>query len=91
MPVFVVPVGSAARLPDVELLSLNAPTFGLAGKSVRIPFTIESTLPREQISTVTLKTSDGDEVTKEVRIAPMGRTSDWVIWKPKAVGDYTLR
>ncbi len=90
VPVFVVPVGSAARLPDVELLSLDAPTFGLAGKSVRIPFTIESTLPREQISTVTLKTSDGDEVTKEVRVAPMGRTSDWVIWKPKAVGDYTL-
>ena len=90
VPVFVVPVGSAARLPDVELLSLDAPTFGLAGKSVRIPFTIESTLPREQTSTVTLKTSDGDEVTKEVRVAPMGRTSDWVIWKPKAVGDYTL-
>ena len=41
-------------------------------------------------STVMLKTSDGDEVTKEVRIAPMGRTSDWVIWKPKSVGDYTL-
>ena len=30
------------------------------------------------VTTVTLKTSDGDEVTKEVRIAPMGRTSDWL-------------
>jgi hypothetical protein len=90
IPVFVVPVGSPARLPDVELLSLDSPTFGIAGKSVRIPFTIESTLPRECGATVVLKTSDGDEVTKEVRISPMGRTSDWVIWKPKTVGDYTL-
>jgi len=90
IPVFVVPVGSSSRLPDVELLSLDSPTFGIAGKSVRIPFTIESTLPREHLATVVLKTSDGDEVAKEVRIAPMGRTSDWVIWKPKAIGDYTL-
>jgi hypothetical protein len=90
IPVFVVPVGSSSRLPDVELLSLDSPTFGIAGKSVRIPFTIESTLPREHVVTVVLKTSDNDEVTKEVRIAPMGRTSDWVNWKPKAVGDNTL-
>ena len=47
VPVFTVPVGSPQRLPDVELLSLDAPTFGVAGKSVRIPFTIESSLPRE--------------------------------------------
>ena len=90
IPVFAVPVGSPSRLPDLELLSLDAPTFGLVGKSVRIPFTIESTLPRELTLPVTLKTSDGEEMTKEVRIAAMGRTSDWLIWKPKAVSDYTL-
>ena len=43
------------------------------------------------VTTVTLRTSDGDEVTKEVRdrrrwAAP----SDWVVWKPKATGDFTL-
>lgn len=90
VPVYAVPVGSSARLPDVELLSLDSPTFGIVGKTVRIPFSIDSTLPREHIVTVTLKTSDADEVTKEVRIAPMGRTTDWILWKPKAVGDYTL-
>ena len=31
-------------------VSLDAPTFGVAGKSVRIPFTIESTLPREYVT-----------------------------------------
>ncbi len=90
IPVFAVAVGSPTRLPDVELLSLDAPTFGVAGKSVRIPFTIESSLPREHVTTVTLRTSDGDEVTKEVHIAPMARTSDAVVWKPKATGDFTL-
>jgi hypothetical protein len=90
VPVFVVPVGSPTRLPDIELLSLDAPTFGVAGKSVRIPFTIESSLPREYVTTVTLRASDGDELSKEVRIAPMSRTTDWILWKPRSTGDFTL-
>ncbi len=90
VPVFTVPAGSPTRLPDVELLSLDAPTFGIAGKSVRIPFTVESSLPREYLTTVSLKTSDGDEITKEVRVGAMGRTSDFLMWKPKGVGDFRL-
>ncbi len=90
IPVYAVAAGSPSRLPDVELLSLDAPTFGITGKSVRIPFTIDSTLPREHVTTVTLKSSDGETVSKEIRIAPMGRTSESVNWKPKATGDYTL-
>lgn len=90
IPVFTVPIGSPVRLPDVEALSLDAPTFGIAGKAVRIPFTVESALPREYLTIVTLKTSDGDEVTKDVRIAPMGRTSEFVTWKPTGTGDFTL-
>lgn len=90
IPVLAVPVGSPTRLPDIELLSLDAPTFGIVGKSVRIPFTLESSLPRDFLTTVTLRTSDGEQVTKELRIAAMGRTSDWILWKPKTVGDYTV-
>jgi len=90
VPIFAVAMGSPTRLPDIELLSLDAPTFGVAGKSVRIPFTIESSLPRESVATVTLKTSDGAEVSNEVRIAPMGRTSDAIVWKPREIGDVTL-
>ncbi len=90
VPVFAVPVGSSSRLPDVELLSLDAPTFGVAGKAVRIPFTIDSAMPRAYVTTVSLRTSDGDSVTKEVRVEPMGRTTDEVIWKPKGKGDFTV-
>ena len=84
VPIFAVPVGSRTRLPDVELLSLDLPTFGVSGKSVRMPFSIDSSLPREFTTTVTLRSSDGDEVTKEVKIAAMSRTSDFLVWKPKS-------
>ena len=90
VPVFVVSAGSPSRMPDLELLSLDAPTFGVAGKSVRIPFTIESALPREYVTVVSLRTSDGDELSREVRIAPMSRTSDSIVWKPRSSGNFTL-
>jgi hypothetical protein len=90
VPIFAVPVGSRTRLPDIELLSLDVPTFGVANKAVRVPFSIESSLPRDYTTTVTLRASDGDEVTKEVRIAAMSRTSDSLVWRPKATGDFTL-
>ena len=90
IPVFTVPVGNPTRLPDIELISLNAPTFGVAGKSVRIPFTIDSSLPRSHVTTVVLQTSDGEKVSKDIRIAAMGRTNEWIVWKPADTGDYTL-
>lgn len=90
VPVYAVPVGSSSPLPDVELLSLDAPTFGVAGKSVRIPFTIKSSLPRNHLATVVLRGSDGSEVSKEITIRAMGRTSDSLTWKPAETGDFTV-
>ncbi len=90
VPVFVVPVGKSTRLPDVELCSLDAPTFAVAGKSVRIPFTIDSSLPRDHVVTVMLRTSTGDKLTKDISIAAMGRTNEWIAWKPQEIGDVTL-
>ncbi len=90
VPIFAVPVGSRTRLPDVELLGLDAPTFGIIGKSIRIGFTIDSSLPRDYVATVTLRTSRGNTVTKDISVAAMGRTSDWIAWKPEEAGDVTL-
>ena len=87
---YTIPVGSPKRLPDLELLSLDAPTFGVIGKAVRIPFTIESSLPRDHLATVTLRASDGQTETKEVRIAAMSRTSDAIVWKPSEIGQFSL-
>lgn len=90
VPVFAIPVGSTTRLPDLELLSFDVPTFAIQGKSVRVPFTIESSLPRDYATTVTMRGSDGGEVRKEVRIAAMGRTSDAMLWEPGELGEVTL-
>ena len=87
VPLFTVPVGSTTRLPDIELVSLDVPTFGVAGKTVRIPFTIESSFPLARPSEVMLKSSDGDEVRTEIEVNPMGRTSGAVLWKPTKTGD----
>jgi hypothetical protein len=91
IPIFTIPIGSSSRLPDLEMLSLDVPTFGIAGKSLRIPFTIESSFPRDHVATVTVVASDGEKMTQEVRIAAMGRTSDSVVWLPKEAGDYTIK
>jgi hypothetical protein len=90
IPIFTVPVGSPTRLPDIELLSVDAPTFGIANKAIRVPFTIESSMPRDYTATVTLKASDGETVEREVRIAAMGRTTDAINWKPKNTGKFDV-
>jgi hypothetical protein len=90
IPIFTVAAGSPSRLPDIELAGVDIPTFGAAGKPVRIPFTIDSSLPREFLTTVTLKTSNGEVLTKDIRIAPMGRTYESINWKPETTGDYSL-
>ncbi|GAB5404923.1 MAG: hypothetical protein Aurels2KO_31540 [Aureliella sp.] len=90
VPILAIPVGSSSRLPDLDLISFDVPTFGVAGKNVRIPFTIESSLPRDHAATVTLSISGGETIEHPVLISAMGRTSDAIIWKPKEDGDYTL-
>jgi len=90
VPIFALPVGASTRLPDLELLSIDTPTFGIVKKGVRIPFTIESSLPRDVMTQVVIKTSDGERQTKEVRVRAMSRTSEAVVWTPKEEGDYTI-
>lgn len=47
IPLFSIPVGSPVRLPDLDLLTVTAPTYGIVGENVQIPFTIRSSLDRE--------------------------------------------
>jgi hypothetical protein len=90
VPVVAVAVGSETKLPDVELVSVDCPTVGVAGKPVRVPFTIHSSLPTERVVVVDFKASNGDVLRKEVRLPAMGTASDWVYWTPRDVGDYTV-
>jgi uncharacterized membrane protein len=90
VPVFAVPVGSESRLPDVELSSFDVPTFAVAGKPLRIPFTIESSLPQDAPATLEMKSSTGEVITKDVIIPAMSRLQDVIVWKPESPGDIKL-
>lgn len=90
IPIMAVPLGSSSRLPDLELVSFDVPTFGVVGKSVRLPITIESSLPRDHVTQVELKVSDGTVIKHQIQVGAMGRTSDAIVWKAEDVGDYTL-
>jgi hypothetical protein len=88
--VLAVPTGSPTPLPDVRIASLDCPVTGVVGKPFRVPFTIQSTLPREQVVTAIVETSDGQSFNKQVRLASMGKTTDFISWTPTSIGDYTV-
>ena len=90
VPVLAIPAGAETKLPDVQVASFDVPTFGVEGKPLRVPFVIESSLPREQFVTVEMTTGKGERLTKEVTLPPMGRVQDAIVWKPGSVGDATL-
>ena len=90
VPVFAVPAGSLTPLPDVAVAGIDSAVTGVVAKPFRVPFTIRSSLPREQMVTVEVEASDGQRFTKEVRLASMQSTTDWILWTPATVGDYTL-
>ena len=90
VPVFTVPVGSRTPLPDLELVSMDAPTFGVAGKPLRIPFAIRSTLAQDREVSVSLKVDGAPTKTKVIRVPAMGLAEGSMIWRPSTTGEREL-
>ncbi len=90
IPVFPVPTGSAEALPDVEISAFEVPVFAIAGKPLRIPFTLTSTLPREETVTLELLAPGGEVITRNAVIPAMGRLEDSILWRPARSGEATL-
>ncbi len=90
IPVFTVPVGTETRLPDLAVTAFDVPTFGIAGKPVRLPFTLNSALAKNHAATIEVKTNEGETLTSSVTIPAMGRLQETILWTPQTVGDFTL-
>lgn len=90
VPVFSVAVGSERYLPDLDLSSVAAPAYGLMGEQVFIPFTIQSHLPREVNTTVSLKAGEMVVASKKVTIPARGQLQDAVLWYPQRDGTEKL-
>ncbi len=89
-PVFALPVGSETRLPDLAVTAFDVPTFGIAGKPVRLPFTLTSALPRSHTANIEIKSNEGESIFQSVTIPAMGRIQDTLQWTPQIVGDFEL-
>jgi len=90
IPVFTVPVGSETRLPDLAVTAFDAPTFGIAGKPVRLPFSLSSALPRNHSATVEIEISGGETLSQSMTIPAMGKIRETILWTPLSEGDYEL-
>ena len=96
VPVLAVPVGAETRQADIEVTGFDVPTFAVAGKPLRIPFSLESTLPRDEILTLEMSvvsdaTGAEELITQQVRLPAMGRVQDAMLWRPQAAGTVRLR
>ena len=90
IPVFAVGVGSKVPLPDLKLVSMDAPTYAVVNKQLRIPFVVRSTLGQDRDVRVTLSINKESTVTKLIRIPAMSQAQENMVWTPPATGDYTL-
>ena len=90
VPLFTIPVGSRKRLPDLDLLAVTAPAYGIVGENVQIPFTVRSSLDREVRTIVRVRDDSGKEKTKELVLAPGTETYDAILWKLDKEGSSTL-
>ena len=90
IPIFPMPIGSETRLPDLDLVSVTAPTYGIVGENVQIPFTIRSSLDRDLRTIVRLRDSEGNEVSKDVVIPARETLYESIVYRLEKEGSHTL-
>ncbi|MDA7935447.1 hypothetical protein N9B40_01970 [Akkermansiaceae bacterium] len=86
IPLYAMGTGAAQRLPDLDLESVNAPTYGIVGENVQIPFSIESSLPRDVRTIVRLRSETGKERTKDIVIPANSSFDDSLLWRIEKEG-----
>ncbi len=91
IPHFAIPVGSTKRLPDIEILTVAAPGYGIVGENVQIPFTIRSSLDRQVRTVVRMRDESGLEQSKNITIAPNSETYESMLWRIRQEGSSTLQ
>lgn len=90
VPVYAVGIGSDTYLPDLEIQSVLAPAYGLMDEHISIPFTIQSRLPRDVKTAVTLQSSRGVLARKDVVIRAMTQLHESITLIPTAEEDLDL-
>ena len=79
IPVFTVTAGNEKALPDVVLQQVSAPSYGLLGEQISIPFKIQNHFPKEIRTTVTLYNAGVEVARKDVVMPPYALVQDSVM------------
>ena len=99
IPVFAVGVGSKVPLPDLELVNMDAPTYAVVNKQLRIPFVVRNTLGQDRDVNVTLTQAykglrdnikNKSTVSKLIRVPAMSQAQENMVWTPPIIGDSIL-
>lgn len=88
--VFTVPLGSATRLPDLELATVSTPTFGVVDKPVRIPFTVRNWFSDLQTVNVSLRQDDRVVQSRELAMRSGERFDGSFSWQSETAGQFKL-
>ncbi len=93
VPIFTIGVGSETYLPDVELVSVLAPSYGLVNERVSVIITAQNHLTREVRTSFTITGPGGATGTKNVTLPPMAQVQEMLVITPQAEGegDFTVR
>ncbi|WP_147866495.1 hypothetical protein [Stieleria maiorica] len=88
--VHTVPLGSPDRLPDIELVSADVPTFGVVGKPVRIPFTLRNWYDQMRDVSVSLREDDSQVDSQPVTLDQGGRFDGAFVWQSEQAGTFAI-
>ncbi|MEM9802130.1 MAG: hypothetical protein AAGA20_17530 [Planctomycetota bacterium] len=90
VPIFTASVGSPSRLPDVALAPVDPPTFAVVGRPVEIPIAIDSAMPRDVSTTLSLTDESGVVETRSITLPARRGVAETVEYRPTEAGRFTL-
>ena len=90
IPIFAVQVGRESPLPDIELSAVSAPSYGLMGEQISLPFHLHNRMQKDFKFKALLK--DGDEIVaeKDVTLPASTDLQETIVWSPQNVGERSL-
>ncbi len=90
IPIFTGCVGSPTRLPDISLSPVDPPAFAIVNRPIDLPVAIDSAMPRDGSTTITLSDENGVIESHALLVPAQRTTPDKLVFRPTAAGRVKL-
>ena len=90
IPIYSIVTGQDQPIADLSLEEVTAPAYGLFGEQIAIPFTIQSHLPRDVSTEISLMSNREVLASKKITLPANSRLRDSIMWYPREVGEFNL-